>query len=235
MNWHLARRLERKGQFMEFTLFSDLGELTPLAWAAFAVAAVLIATFIVLLTRAHRQQEDVEAKPDTTRVLVYGALCVALSFLLSYLKLFRMPQGGSLTVCSLLPVAFYANRFGTRRGLIAGLALGFLQLLQDAYVIHWAQLFLDYPIAFACIGLAGLFPKNLPVGILVGGIGRILCSTLSGAIFFAEYAWEGWNPWAYSLAYNTIALGPDAIICMVVALLPPVKRAFERIVPRTAA
>ena len=218
---------------MEFTLFSALGEMSPLAWVAFAAAAVLVAVFIVLLTRAQRQAPAV-GKEDTTRVLVYGALAVALSFFLSYLRLFRMPQGGSLTVCSLLPVVFYANRFGTRNGLIAGLALGLLQLLQDAYVIHWAQLLLDYPLAFMMFGLAGLFPKSISTGLIVGGIGRIIASTISGGIFFAEYAWEGWNPWAYSIAYNVIALGPDVVLCIIVAALPPVKRAMERALPRTS-
>ncbi len=223
----------KKGKHMEFTLFSAMGELSPLAWAAFLVAAALVATFIVLLTRA-RGQAHVGGKEDMTRALVYGALAVALSFFLSYLRLFRMPQGGSLTVCSLLPIVFYANRFGTRNGLIAGLALGLLQLLQDAYVIHWAQLMLDYPLAFLCFGLAGLFPRSISMGLIVGGIGRIICSTLSGGIFFAEYAWEGWNPWAYSIAYNVIALGPDVVLCIIVAALPPVKRAMERAIPRAA-
>jgi len=216
---------------MKFTLFSELAGLSPLAWAAFAAALILLAALAVLLVRGGRKraQEPQAPRPDATRTLVYGALCVALSFLLSYLKLFEMPQGGSLTVCSLLPVAFYANRFGTRNGFIAGAALGFLQLMQNAYVVHWAQLLLDYPIAFAMIGLAGLFPESLPLGILVGGLGRILASTVSGGIFFAEYAWAGWNPWLYSVAYNVIALLPDALLCIVVAVLPPVKRALGNI------
>ena len=217
---------------MKFTLLSELAGLGPVAWAGFAAAVVVLAVLLVALRRGQKAPQA--PKADPTRTLVYGALCVALSFLLSYLKLFEMPQGGSLTLCSMLPLAFYANRFGVKNGMIAGAAMGFLQLLQNAYVVHWAQLLLDYPIAFAMIGLAGLFPESLPLGILVGGLGRIASSTISGGIFFAEYAWAGWNPWVYSVAYNIIALLPDAVLCIIVAVLPPVKRALATVSAQVA-
>lgn len=220
---------------MEFTLFSELSELPVVTWVTLTIAAAMIATLIVAILRARKNTTNAQPRQDSTRALVYGALCVALSFLLSYLKLFEMPQGGSITVASLLPVALYANWFGTRKGLLAGLALGILQFIQEPIAVHWAQPALDYFLGFACIGLAGMFPKSLPLGILVGGIGRILCSTVSGAIFFAEYAPAGMNPWIYSTIYNTMSLGPDALICIVIALLPPVKRAFDRISPAQKA
>jgi len=129
-------------------------------------------------------------------------------------------------------VCIYANWYGLRRGLFAGFVFGLLQFLQEPIVIHPIQPFLDYLLAFAMLGLAGLFPKRLPLGILIGGIGRILCSWVSGAVFFAEYAPEGMNPWIYSFGYQTISLGPDALICVVIALVPGVKKLAERLRPR---
>ncbi|HPY36576.1 MAG TPA: energy-coupled thiamine transporter ThiT [Clostridia bacterium] len=220
---------------MDFTLFEELGKLKWFSIAALVFAAALTAYLIYLLFKGKkgiREKEMPAGAVDPTLSLVYGALCVALSFILSYLRLFRMPQGGSLTIASMLPIALYSQWFGLKRGLLAGAAFGFLQLLQDAYIVHLLQLLLDYPLAFMCVGLAGLFPNNLPLGLLAGGLGRILCSTLSGAIFFAQFSPEGMNPWAYSFVYNALALGPDQLICIVLALMPPVKRAISLIAPK---
>lgn len=217
---------------MKFTLFSKLAELPFITVLTMLIAAALVAVMVTALVFAYkRQQKDIRQEHNATRSLVYGALCVALSFLLSYLKLFEMPQGGSITLCSMLPIALYANWFGTRDGLIAAFACGILQFIQKPIAMHWLSPFLDYALAFTCFGLAGLFKKSLTLGLLVGGIGRILCSTISGAVFFAEYAPENMNPWVYSFIYNSISLGPDALICILVALLAPMKRAFALLAP----
>ena len=178
-------------------------------------------------------------KTANTKSLVYGALCIALSFALSYVKLFSMPMGGSITLCSMLPLLFYAYRFGLAKGLLAGLAYGLLQLVQKPEVVHWAQLLLDYPLAFALLGLAAL-PRNkvdlnggavwrLPLGILIGCGARLACHVASGAIFFGEYAPAGMNAWWYSFLYNGGYLGVDALLNMVVISLPPVRKALLKL------
>lgn len=173
-----------------------------------------------------------------TRTLVYGALCIALSFALSYVKLFSMPMGGSVTLCSMLPLMFFAYRFGLGNGLLAGLAYGLLQLIQKPEIVHWLQLILDYPLAFMLIGLAGVAAKRddplsgaawrLPLGVLIGGAARLICHVISGAVFFGAYTPEGMNPWWYSFLYNGGYLGVDTLICMVVAAIPPVRKALLR-------
>ncbi|MDR0840769.1 MAG: energy-coupled thiamine transporter ThiT [Christensenellaceae bacterium] len=213
---------------MEFVLFKKLASLEGVeVWlllAALAVAAVLLLGIL----RYRRSDAPVPApRANATRALVYGALCVSLSFILSYVKLFSLPMGGSITLCAMLPVAMYAAMFGPRYGFVAGLALGVLQLMQDFYVVHWAQLILDYFIAYACYGLASLFPKQLRLGLLAAGVGRLICSTLSGVIFFAEYA-EGWGSvWAYSLAYNGSYIGAETLLCVIIASLPALKRLMD--------
>ena len=217
---------------MEFTLFKELAELSWINLITIGIALLAAVFLIAVLVRQRAQNPSAFAakKANPTRALVYGALCISLSFVLSYLKLFSLPQGGSITLVSMLPLAFYANRFGVKYGLVAGFAAGLLQFIQKPEVVHWIQPFLDYMFAFACLGLAGLFPNSLPIGMAVGGLGRTICSTISGAVFFGMYAPEGMNPWVYSISYSLfLSIGPDTLLCVIASLLPPVKRLFERI------
>lgn len=234
-------------QNIYFSLFEQLRSLegTEL-WLLIgaAIVAVALIVFLVLFTR-HRakkkKQEAAEAaavanvqkrRASLTQMIVYGALCLAVSFVLSYIKLFSMPFGGSITLVSMLPIAFYAHRMGIGPGLLCGLAAGLLQFIQAPYFLNVAQFLLDYLAGFACIGLAGLFKKNLPLGTFVGGFGRFACSFIAGVTFYAEYAGDfGLSPAVYSLFYNGSTLLVDTLLCVIVALLPPVQRLFKRLIP----
>ena len=131
---------------------------------------------------------------------------VALGVLLSYIKIFRLPQGGSVTL-EMLPLFFIALKYGWKGGVLAGGLVGTLQLLYGAYIVHPIQLILDYPLAFALVGFAGLFSSkeqklsNVLLGVFLGSLLRLISHTLSGVIFFSEYAGEQ-NVWLYSLIYN---------------------------------
>lgn len=163
--------------------------------------------------------------------IIYGALCIALSFALSYVKLFSMPMGGSITLCSMLPLCLYACAFGPKYGFIAAFAYGVLQVIQGAYVVHPVQFVLDYFAAFTVLGLASLFPRKYALGTFAGGAARMLCSVVSGAVFFASYAAEaGWsNAWIYSLVYNASTIGIDTVLCTVVAALPPILKMMDKL------
>ncbi|MDD3401322.1 MAG: energy-coupled thiamine transporter ThiT [Eubacteriales bacterium] len=148
------------------------------------------------------------------RSLVEGALCIAIAFVLSYIKLWQMPLGGSVTLFSMLPLMLYANRYGWKAGVLAGLAYGMLQFIQKPEITHWVQVILDYPLAFAAIGLAGV-TKQMQLGCIIGGLGRFVCHFLTGATFFAIYMPENFsNPWFYSLCYNGAYLGIDIALCV---------------------
>ena len=218
---------------MEFTLFEKLQKLLVHEWISLGIAFVLAIGIIVSLAKKRKTAEPV-AQYSSIRILVYGALCIAISFILSYLKLFSMPQGGSITVASVLPLALFSYWFGFSKGLLVGCVAGILQFIQKPEMIHWIQPFFDYIFAFGCFSLAGLKPfhKSLPLGLAVGGVGRIICSTISGAIFFAEYAPENMNPWIYSSIYNLGALGPDILICIIIAVIPAVAKLFDQIHPK---
>ena len=134
----------------EFVLFEKLGKMTTRQWCFAAGAFVVMAALLVYLAKKPQKS----GKTDV-RALTYGALCMAMSFVLSYIKLWSMPLGGSVTLASMLPLLWYSNKFGVKNGLIAGAAYGLLQLIQKPEIYHWVQVILDYPLAFAMLGLAG--------------------------------------------------------------------------------
>ena len=163
------------------------------------------------------------------KMLAYAALCIAISFVLSYVRLFRMPQGGSITPASMLPVMMFAYAFGFGPGLVCSMAYGVLQMFQDMYIVGWVQATLDYVLAFGSLALVALFrgwksPLNFSVGVVVAGIARVFFHVLSGVVYFAEYAPEGMNPLVYSLVYNLSSVGVDALICAVIAFIPGVRK-----------
>ena len=196
----------------EFVLIEKLAKMTARQWCFAAGALVVTVGLLVYLAKSSRK-----AGRTDVRALTYGALCMAMSFVLSYIKLWSMPLGGSVTLASMLPLLWYSNKFGMRNGFVAGAAYGLLQLIQKPEIYHWVQVLLDYPLAFMMLGLAGSV-KNLQLGSLLGVAGRWLCHVLSGAIFFAEWVPEGWsNAWVYSAAYNGAYLLVDLVICIILS------------------
>ena len=114
---------------------------------------------------------------------------------------------------------------------MAALAYGVLQLLIDPYIISFPQMLLDYIFAFTALGLSGLFSKSkhgLINGYLLGVFGRFVVATISGVVFFATYAPEFFNnPWAYSACYNGAYIGLEAVITLVILVLPPVNKGLS--------
>lgn len=199
--------------------------------SAVIIMALLVAVYIL------GGKKDV----NNTRALVYGAVAVALSFALSYARLFKLPQGGSVTFASLLPLMIYCMMFGTRRGLLVCLVYGTLQALQDPYIIHPMQFLLDYPLAFGLIGVSGIFVeknlfKNKIVGFVLGAVLavglRYACHVCSGVFAFADYFyWDSElmskydSAAIYSLAYNSFAL-VDMAIAIVAGSLMLLSKSF---------
>jgi thiamine transporter len=95
-----------------------------------------------------------------TKTLALGAMCIALSTVLSLIKLFELPNGGSVTPASMLPMMLFSYVYGTVPGLLLGAVYGLLQFLFGGWFLSVPQMLMDYPIAFAMIGLAGLFNKH---------------------------------------------------------------------------
>ena len=202
-------------------MFKKLGELTPASWIAIGA---MVALGVLLLAVSGKKNKWSPA------MLAFAALSIALSFLLSNIRLYRMPQGGSVTPASMLPLMLFAYAFGLAPGLLAGLAYGALQLIQMPTILTPFQVILDYPLAFAVLGFAGLLRgwvqkggneyAALSIGVTLAQLLRFACSTLSGVLFFAEYAeGSGYGPLLYSIVYNGSYMLPETLICLAVALL----------------
>ncbi|NMA82667.1 MAG: energy-coupled thiamine transporter ThiT [Epulopiscium sp.] len=168
----------------------------------------------------------------TIQALTYSAIAITLSVVLGQLRLFRMPQGGSVTPFSMLFIILIGYWFGPAAGILAGMTRGLLDLMIDPYVIHPLQLILDYPLAYAALGLSGFFYKNkkgLFYGLYTGALGRFFFSFLSGYIFFAAYTPEGWHPLAWALFYNISYIGTEIVLTTILVLMPGVRHALQYI------
>ena len=166
-----------------------------------------------------------------TRILTECALGVALAVLCSFIKVWEMPQGGSIAL-TMVPLFIIAYRRGAGAGILSGAIYGCLSLMFAGVVYHPLSILLDYVLAYGIIGIAGLFKKNLSgiiLGTTIGVAGRFICSLVSGAVLFGSYAPEGQNPWMYSLIYQATYLIPELIICLVVLIFMnyKAKRVFE--------
>ena len=211
--------LNEGGFFMDLQTFFDS------IWGQMAVVGVILLLFAAILYSGR-------GKPADTKALTISALLTALSIILNQLVLFRMPQGGSITAFSMVPVVLCAYFFGVRRGLMAGMCVGLIDLIFNPYVIHPVQLLLDYPLAFGALAFGGIFAaqKNgLIKGYVFGVICRYICAVLSGVIFFGAYAPEGFSALTWSLWYNFTYLAVEGAVSTVLLCIPQIKHLFERL------
>lgn len=169
-----------------------------------------------------------------SRMLAYAALCLAISFVLSKIRLYRLPAGGSIVLCSILPLVAFSYYYGVGKGLIVCVAFGLLELTQDAWIIHPAQGLLDYIVAYAVLALGGVvryfkMPEKfkLPVALIITGVLRWGVHVLSGMAFFTSDALAaGQAPFIYSAIYNTF-LFPEVALSAVLALTPAFARVLK--------
>ena len=162
------------------------------------------------------------------RALCEGAIMVALAQVLSMLKLWELPQGGSVTI-GMLPIFLYCARWGFGPGMLASTAYAVLQLIFDsAFAYGWQSIIGDYLVAFAVLGVAGVFSRSklgFFWGTVAGCVARFLVHYVVGATVWAEYMPEQFfgmtmtTPWFYSFLYNGSYMVIDMVICLIVGLL----------------
>jgi len=155
-----------------------------------------------------------------TKILAEGTVFIALSIALyytsrTYLPFLHLPQGGSVTLASMVPLLWFSLRRGLRWGLEACTVYGLVRIL-GGDIYYPAQILLDYPLAFGSLGLAGAFRSRPVLGVVVGITGRYIFHVISGLVFFQQYAWAGWNSIAYVFAYNATYLVPELIVSSII-------------------
>lgn len=158
---------------------------------------------------------------NKTRKLVTGGIMMALSIILSYIKIYRMPQGGSVTAGSMVPIILFALLYGLKDGLVIACVYGVIRFLLGGVVFHPASFIMDYLLGFGMMGWAGIFHKpykdrkSALIGGFVGGFMRFVMLVLSGAIVWKAYVPEGMGVWEYSIGYNATYMIPEIIITVI--------------------
>ncbi len=203
-----AARAEETPATWQSELVEKFTETPATTWIILLVIVALGA--ILLLSGKTRKQW-------TAKTIAFAALSIALSYVLSCFRLFRMPQGGSVTPGSMLPIMLFAAAYGVGPGVVVGVVYGALQYLQGGWFLNVWQFLLDYLLAFGALGLAGLAKKlpktwGLYAAIIIAAVTRALSATLAGYMFWDIAFWP-------SLVYNGTYLIPDTLICIVLALL----------------
>ena len=179
---------------------------------------------------------------DAKRI-AFAGLTVGLSFALSYLKVSPVTSGGSITLASMAPLLLYAYFYGVVDGLLAGTIFGLLNFISGPWILTPMTFFLDYPLAYASIGLMGFAKKfgkkptlQIVLGVLLVYTARFLCHFASGAIYFLENSiwvdfpnWALANPFVYSFIYQCLYLPIDMIISLTVLFVLSKTKVVDRL------
>lgn len=168
-------------------------------------------------------------------MLVEIAIFATLAYVLDLFAIIKMPQGGSATF-GMIPIFVVAIRWGLKAGIVSGAIFGFLQLIYGGYVVTVVQGIFEYIIAFAVLGFAGIFSKqilegiknankfailtNIVVAIFIACTLRFFAHVVAGVVwidlFMPEGLPAGQSVWLYSLGYNLTYMLPSFIIAAIV-------------------
>ena len=200
----------------EFLVTAE-GGLTGAGYIVCIVAGIVL--FALALLFAGKSSEK---RKISTKQLVFCGIAMALAFVTSYIKIFEMPWGGSVTLCSMLFIVLIANWYGAKTGISVGLAYSILQFIQEPFVLSFFQVCCDYFLAFAALGIAGFFAKNSH-GLIKGYVAAVLARgafhALGGYLYWMNYMPENFPQSLksiYPIAYNYSFLLAEGLITIVI-------------------
>jgi thiamine transporter len=209
-------------------------DLLPYVW----IIPVLFAALILAAQFGLKSEKPVTPVARSAKVMSYSGICLALAIALSFVVIWRMPQGGSVTPLSMFFVAIIGWWFGPVVGVTAGIAFGLLRFTIRLEIYHPLQVILDYPLAYGALGLMGLFrgmgsKYAIHIGFTAAALCRAFMHYLSGVLFFQALIPKDWSfhPWLYSAFYNLSYILPDLIITLVIISIPTVYEALKRVSP----
>jgi thiamine transporter len=156
-------------------------------------------------------------------MLAEAGITLAMAWVLSQIKIFPMPMGGSVTAGSMVPLLVFSFRWGGKKGMLVCALYGVLDFVLGAkYSFHPISLIFDYPVAYGFMGVAGFFGKKysgMVIGTVAAMLGRFASHVLSGVVVFSSYAPEGQDPLLYSVLYNGSYLLPELVISFALVFL----------------
>ncbi len=206
------------------------GGLTGAGYAVCIAAGILL--FLIAIIFAGKGSEK---KKMTAKQLAFCAMAMALAFVTSYIKIFRMPWGGSVTLCSMLFIVLAAYWYGVKTGVFVGLAYGILQFIQEPYVLSFFQVCCDYILAFAALGAAGIFAKRsggLVKGYIAAVLARGAFHALGGYLYWMDYMPDNFPQSLksiYPIAYNYSFLLAEAVMTVIIISIPAVSGALNQV------
>ena len=211
-------------------LVNSEGYLTGAGYVAAVIAGILLLAVGVYFARRGKQGRRI-----STKQLAFCGMAMAIAFLTSYIKIFQLPWGGSVTLCSMLFIVLIGNWYGVRTGIFVGCAYGILQFLQEPYVLSLFQVCCDYWFAFAAMGIAGFFMRSKN-GLLKGYVAAVLARgafhSLGGYLYWMDYMPENF-PQAlkslYPILYNYSYILAEAILTIIIISIPAVAKSLNRI------
>lgn len=195
------------------------------------ITVIVLMVLLVLAAILLRPKKERTTK-TATKQLVFSGVAMALAIVTSEIKFARLPMGGSITLFSMLFIVLIGYWYGAKAGLLTGFAYGLLQFVLDPVFYSPVQLLVDYPLAFGALGLSGFFGKKkhgLLIGYIAGVLGRYFFAVLSGIVFFGHYAPEGTPVLVYSLGYNATYIVPEAVVTIILLVIPAVAGAMKRV------
>ena len=191
---------------------------------------IISCTAVVVLILIIAVLSALSAKKFDTKKVAFAGVCVAMSFILSFIKIKPVQYGGSITLASLVPILLYAYAYGFTDGLLVGLIHGLLNFIESPYILTPTTFVLDYLLAFTGVCFMGLFGKMqrkdkgitpLVLGCVCAFATRFLFHLGSGMIFFLQNAvwvdfpaWATANAFVYSFIYQCVYIPADCIIAL---------------------
>ena len=206
------------------------GGLTTAGYAICIVLGIVVFGIALFFAGKNSEKNKMSAKQ-----LAFCAMAMALAFITSYIKIFSLPWGGSVTLCSMLFIVLVANWYGVRTGILVGFTYGMLQFLQEPYVLSLFQVCCDYVLAFAALGVAGFFAKQkngLLKGYIVAVLARGAFHALGGYLYWMDYMPDNFPKSlaaVYPIAYNYSFLLAEGLITIVIISIPAVQKALGRV------
>ncbi|MEG0641372.1 MAG: energy-coupled thiamine transporter ThiT [Clostridium sp.] len=206
-----------------YSSFSDLsGKASEVLENPTSIIA-LLGLGLILIALIKFKKIKLDAK-----IIARIGIALALACVLQMLRIYQFPMGGSVTLGGMVPLLLITFIYGPELGFLTGFIYGVLNLFLDPYFVHPVQVLFDYPLPSLAIGLAGYFRNKPIVATIVAFSGKFVCHFISGVVFFGSYAADfGMHPWVYSLAVNGPIVAADAIICVVIISLLPLKRLIQ--------
>ncbi|WP_297638108.1 energy-coupled thiamine transporter ThiT [uncultured Clostridium sp.] len=171
-------------------------------------------------------------KFGSKRIIIIG-LFASISLILYIIQFIKYPQGGGITLFSMMPIMILGMIYGRREAITCGVLFGVMKLLNGGMIINPAQFLLDYILPCMALGLSGIFGWDKKWKVFLGcmfvGLLGTLLSTVSGVLYFSQYAPVGMNPWIYSSIYNFSSAGVETLLTSVIMMFVPLKMLKERL------